>query len=103
MHKTGSRCRSGTGVGIEDQLAGAGQLLWRRRGDLRQRMLMGDEQPHFGLLRQPGEGDIRRITFLHFYHAQMRTAALQQIDNVAFLGDHPFQLNFRVALFEQLH
>lgn len=33
----------------------------------------------------------------------MRAAALQQIDNVAFLGDHPFQLNLRVALFEQLH
>lgn len=66
-------------------------------------MLVGDEQPHVGLFRQTREGDIRRVAFLHFHHAQMRAAALQQIDNVAIFGDHPLQLNLRVTQFELLH
>ncbi|MNI88347.1 hypothetical protein D3C73_1456390 [compost metagenome] len=75
----------------------------RWRGRLRQRVRAGDEQPHFSLLRQPREGDIRWITGLNFYHAKVRAAALQQIEHVPVLGNHAFEFNILIAPLKVQH
>ncbi|MOA47790.1 hypothetical protein D3C78_1704590 [compost metagenome] len=64
---------------------------------------MCDEQPHFGLLRQPGKGDVWRILFLHLNHAQVRATDLQQVNHVTFFSDHPLQFDILITLLELLH
>ncbi|MNN30036.1 hypothetical protein D3C81_1436690 [compost metagenome] len=84
-------------------MARAGQLFGRGGGRLRQRVRVGDEQPHFRLFRQPRKPDVRRVTGLNLHHAEMRTAALQQVKHVAVFGDHPLQFDILIALLEKLH
>ncbi|MCY1422748.1 hypothetical protein D9M71_384410 [compost metagenome] len=91
------------GIGIEVQLAMAGQVRLGRLLQCCQRVSAGDENAHLRLPGQSAHADVRRVMRLRRQQPQVRAAALQQTQDIPRFSDHAFKLDVLVALLELVH